>query len=50
MGHPGRAVDLGIFSLHLAGVRRILGSANFITTVYNIRGEGINLEIMQLFV
>jgi len=41
---------LGIFSLHLAGVRRILGSANFITTVYNMRGEGINMEIIALFV
>merc|ERR550534_2743516 len=36
MGHPGAAVDLGIFSLHLAGVSRILGSANFITTIYRI--------------
>merc|ERR550534_2983465 len=36
MGHPGAAVDLGIFSLHLAGVSRILGSANFITTIYKI--------------
>lgn len=50
LGHPGRAVDLGIFSLHLAGVRRILGSANFITTISNIRGEGISLELMPLFV
>merc|ERR1719383_1567600 len=50
LGHPGRAVDLGIFSLHLAGVRRILGSANFITTIGNMRAEGITIEIAPLFV
>jgi len=50
LGHPGRAVDLGIFSLHLAGVSRILGSANFITTITNIKGEGITIELMPLFV
>merc|ERR1719309_833722 len=50
MGHPGAAVDLGIFSLHIAGVRRILGSANFITTIYNIRSEGLSIEYVPLFV
>merc|ERR1719383_1397225 len=50
LGHPGRAVDLGIFSLHLAGVRRILGSANFITTIGNMRAEGMTIEIAPLFV
>merc|ERR1712126_495376 len=50
LGHPGGAVDLGIFSLHLAGVRRILGSANFITTTINIRIEGIIMERVPLFV
>ena len=50
LGHPGRAVDLGIFSLHLAGVRRILGSANFITTISNMRREGMTIEIIPLFV
>ena len=50
LGHPGGAVDLGIFSLHLAGVRRILGRANFITTISNMRGEGISLELIPLFV
>ena len=42
-------MDLGIFSLHLAGVRSILGRANFITTISNIRGEGMSLELMPLF-
>ena len=43
-------MDLGIFSLHLAGVRRILGSVNFITTVYNIRNTAMTFEIITLFV
>merc|ERR1711970_432857 len=50
LGHPGLAVDLGIFSLHLAGVSSILGSINFITTIANMRGSGLRLEIMPLFV
>jgi len=49
LGHPGSAVDFGIFSLHLAGVSSILGSINFITTISNIRGSGLTLEIMPLF-
>ena len=50
VGHGGGAVDLVIFSLHIAGVRSILGSANFITTIINIRGEGVTLDLMPLFV
>jgi len=49
VGHPGSSVDFGIFSLHLAGVSSILGSINFITTISNIRGSGLTLEIMPLF-
>jgi len=48
-GHPGAAVDFGIFSLHLAGISSILGSINFITTIANIRGSGLALEIIPLF-
>merc|ERR1711997_466403 len=48
-GHPGISVDLGIFSLHLAGVSSILGSINFITTISNMRGSGLSLEILPLF-
>jgi len=43
-------VDLGIFSLHLAGISSILGSINFITTITNMRGVGLGLEIIPLFV
>ena len=50
LGHSGRSVDLGIFSLHVAGVSRILGSANFITTIINIRGDGLSLDLIPLFV
>nr|AKS04297.1 cytochrome c oxidase subunit 1 [Parasagitta elegans] len=50
MGHTGGAVDLGIFSLHLAGVSSILGSANFITTIANMKGDGMSMELMPLFV
>jgi len=41
LAHAGPSVDLAIFSLHLAGARSILGSLNFITTVINIRPEGL---------
>jgi len=49
LGHPGSAVDFGIFSLHLAGISSILGSINFITTIANIRGVGLALDLMPLF-
>ncbi|HBR69503.1 MAG TPA: cytochrome c oxidase subunit I, partial [Rhodospirillaceae bacterium] len=40
-GHPGAAVDMAIFSLHLAGASSILGAANFITTILNMRAPGM---------
>ncbi|WP_029007561.1 cytochrome c oxidase subunit I [Azospirillum halopraeferens] len=48
--HPGPAVDLAIFSLHLAGASSILGAANFITTIFNMRAPGMTLHKMPLFV
>lgn len=50
VGHSGGAVDLGIFSLHLAGISSILGRANFITTIVNMKGEGLCMELLPLFV
>jgi len=50
LGHQGLAVDFGIFSLHFAGISSILGSINFITTIVNMRGSGLRLEIIPLFV
>merc|ERR1712219_9986 len=46
----GLSVDLGIFALHLAGVSRILGSANFITTVINMKPDSEPMELLSLFV
>nr|YP_009945227.1 cytochrome c oxidase subunit I [Pedetontus zhejiangensis]QOE17734.1 cytochrome c oxidase subunit I [Pedetontus zhejiangensis] len=50
MAHAGGSVDLSIFSLHLAGASSILGAANFITTVINMRPKGMSLDRMPLFV
>jgi len=50
LGHPGSAVDIAIFSLHLAGASSIAGSINFIVTIANMRGSGLCLEIIPLFV
>jgi len=49
-GHGGASVDLAIFSLHLAGLSSILGSINFITTIFNIRSPGLTFERISLFV
>lgn len=48
--HSGPSVDLAIFSLHLAGVSSLLGSINFITTIFNMRVPGMGLHEMPLFV
>ncbi len=50
LGHPDRSVDMAIFSLHLAGAASILGAANFITTIFNMRIPGMILHKMPLFV
>nr|AII41684.1 cytochrome c oxidase subunit I [Petrobiellus sp. 1 JZ-2014] len=50
IAHAGGSVDLSIFSLHLAGASSILGAANFITTVINMRPAGMTLDRMPLFV
>ena len=51
MGHKGEpAVDLAIFALHLAGASSILGAANFITTIFNMRAPGMTMHKMPLFV
>jgi cytochrome c oxidase subunit 1 len=48
--HSGGAVDLGIFSLHLSGASSILGAINFITTIFNMRGPGMSMHRLPLFV
>ena len=49
LGHSGPAVDFMLFSLHLAGASSILGSINFITTIFNMRAPGMALHNMPLF-
>jgi len=49
-GHPGGSVDLAIFSLHVSGASSILGAVNFITTVLNMRGPGMTMHRIPLFV
>lgn len=34
MGHYGASVDLAIFSLHMAGMSSLVGSFNFLVTIY----------------
>jgi cytochrome c oxidase subunit 1 len=48
--HPSMAMDLALFSLHLAGASSIMGAANFITTILNMRAPGMTLHKMPLFV
>nr|WRW51310.1 cytochrome c oxidase subunit I [Micropodarke fujianensis] len=50
IAHAGPSVDLAIFSLHLAGASSILGAANFISTIMNMRSSGYRLERIPLFV
>nr|WNO18554.1 cytochrome c oxidase subunit I [Pectinodonta sp.] len=50
IAHSGASVDLAIFSLHLAGASSILGALNFITTIINIRWQGLQFERLPLFV
>nr|YP_008082985.1 cytochrome c oxidase subunit I [Pyura gangelion]CCO25764.1 cytochrome c oxidase subunit I [Pyura gangelion] len=49
LAHSGPAVDCAIFSLHLAGVSSILGSLNFMTTLFNMKGKGWEMFSMPLF-
>jgi cytochrome c oxidase subunit I len=50
IGHSGPAVDFMLLSLHLAGASSILGSINFITTIFNMRTPGMGFHKMPLFV
>lgn len=48
--HSGPSVDLAIFSLHLSGTSSILGSVNFITTIFNMRAPGMTMHRLPLYV
>jgi len=41
VAHSGASVDLAIFSLHLAGVSSLMGTVNFITTIFNMRVKNL---------
>lgn len=43
-------MDYGIFSMHLAGASSILGAANFVTTIINMRPGVMELKRVSLFV
>lgn len=47
--HSGPSVDLAIFSLHLAGVSSLLGSINFIVTIFNMRCPGMFMHKLPLY-
>jgi cytochrome c oxidase subunit 1 len=49
LGHPNPTVDCMIFSLHLAGVSSLLGSLNFIVTLFNMRCRGLWMNRVPLF-
>jgi len=49
IAHSGGAVDLSIFSLHIAGVSSIAGALNFITTMFNMKSEGLIFSRMGLY-
>src|SRR5208337_2068921 len=46
----GLGMDCTLFALHLAGASSLLGSINFITTIFNMRAPGMTLHKMPLFV
>jgi cytochrome c oxidase subunit 1 len=48
--HSGPSVDLAIFSLHLAGISSLLGAMNFISTLMNMRTNGMSYHRVPLFV
>nr|APX40162.1 cytochrome c oxidase subunit 1 [Cryptocephalus moraei] len=50
IAHAGSSVDLAIFSLHLAGISSIMGAINFISTVINMRPQGMLMDRIPLFV
>jgi cytochrome c oxidase subunit 1 len=48
--HSGGSVDLAIFSLHVAGASSLMGAINFVTTVINMRVEGLGMHQLPLFI
>lgn len=49
VGHLDNSVDCAIFALHISGVSSILGSINFIVTIFNMRAPGLTYSKLNLF-
>lgn len=49
LNHNGISIDLTIFSLHIAGIRSIIGSINFLATLYKIKPHSMTQELIPLF-
>lgn len=49
-GHPDASIECGIFGLHIAGISSLGGTINFITTIVNMRCNGMSWLRMPLFV
>nr|AZL93140.1 cytochrome c oxidase subunit 1 [Ceraphronidae sp. ZJUH_2016007] len=49
LNHNGISMDLTIFSLHIAGISSIMGSINFLATLYKMKPPSLNHEMLPLF-
>ena len=47
---PGAAIDFALIGLQILGVASLISSINFITTIFNMRAEGMRLLRMPVFV
>jgi len=47
---PGIGMDCTLFALHLSGASSILGSMNFIATIFNMRAPGMTMHKLPLFI
>lgn len=47
---PTTAIEYAIAALHLTGISSILGSLNFIVTIFNMRAPGLTYARLNLFV
>ncbi len=50
VAHSTPGVDLAIFSLHISGAASLLGSINFVATIFNMRAPGMYMHRVPLFV
>lgn len=49
-GHYGPSIDIAIFALHIRGLSSLVGSINFITTIFSIRPAKLTNERLPLFI